>query len=153
PACERPRPPPVGPEPFGDGGSWQRGELAQLPHPQPLELRVAIGMEREQRERERREELPLLLSLDDENLPGTCDARRRAGGEPAPGSPRTGTPGSSAGGQRSLERLRHTSVEPFDASRLEDDRARLDRLDGEPDVLEPPQHALPLPLDGGGIGV
>ena len=59
--------------------------------------------------------------------------------------------GSQAGadrGERPLERRLHSSVQPLDSPRLEDDGALLDGVDGEARVLEPAQHPLPLPLDG-----
>jgi hypothetical protein len=144
--CERPRPPSVQAEPFGDCSPGQRRELPQLPHPKPFELRIAGRRERQERERQRCEKALLLPVRDDEGLPGTRDARSGQRCEPAPRSARAWIPGSSDGGERPFERRLQASVEPLHALRLEVDATRLVGGDGEARVLEPAQHSLPLAL-------
>ena len=144
-AGEAPRPLPLRPQPLRDGAARQPGELAQPPHPEPFELGVAVRRQRQQRERERLEKVLLLLPLDDHRLPGARDARRRERDEPALPRARAWIPGRADGGERPLERRLHPSVEPLDAVRLEDDDARLDRLDREARVLQPAQDAPPTP--------
>ena len=146
-AREPPRLPAFPTETLRDSSPGQGGQLPQAAHAQTLQLRVAIGRERQERERQRCQKALLLAGRHDECLPGTRDARRRKGGEPALRRARAWIPGSSDGGERPLQRRLQASVQPLDALRLEVDATRLLGVDGEARVLEPLQHPLPLALD------
>ena len=52
-----------------------------------------------------------------------------------------------------LERGLDAAIETFDTPRLEEDGARLDRLDREARVFEPAEDSLPLLLDGSRVGL
>src|SRR5206468_3234173 len=71
------------------------------------------------------------------------DVRGRECGEPPFGRAGARVPDGADCRERALERGLEPAVEPLDALRLEVDRSRLRRLDGEPGVLEPPQDLLP----------
>src|SRR5205823_1218304 len=85
-------------------------EDAERAHAELLELLLPLVVERKERERKRREELPRALVGDDVELPGTRDARRREGGEPALGNARAWIPGSTDSGERALQRPLDSAV-------------------------------------------
>src|SRR5207248_1854279 len=118
------------PQSFGNGRARQPGKLTDAAHAELLELLATLLVEGKERQRERREELRRALVGNDQHLPGTRDARRREGGEPAPGSTRAWIPGRADGGECPLERGLETAVETLDPPRLEVETAGLDGLDG-----------------------
>ena len=150
---EPPRLSPSTPEPLRDRSSGELRELAEPAQAEPLELRVAVGGHGKQRERQRLEERLLVLHRHDQDLTGTRDARCRESRETTSRGADARVPGGADCGERALERRLHAPVESLDAARLEDDSALLGRIDREARVLEPPEHALPLPLDGRRIAV
>ena len=150
---EAPRSSSLRPQPLRDRAGGKPAQLTQRAQAEPFELRVTIRRHRQERERQRLEELLFLLRRNEEDLARPRDARRGEGGEAPVGGADARVPGRADGGERTLERRLHASVETLDTLRLEDDRALLDRIDGEAGVLEAPQDALPLPLDGRGIAI
>lgn len=150
---ESPRLPPLHSQSLRDRMTWQLRELSEPTQPQPLELRVAVGRHGKQREREWLEESLLVLIRHDQDLTRARDACRGESGKAATGGANAWIPGRADRCDRALERRLHTSVEPLDPSRLEDDSALLDRIDGETCIFESPQDPFPLPLDDSRIAV
>ena len=146
---QAPGAPAVRPQPFGDGAARQPGKLSDRSYSQLFELLVAVALEREQRQRQRREERARAVVGDDQRLPRPRDVRRGERREAPLGRARArASQAEPDRRERPLERRLEPAVEPLDALRLEEDRARLGRLDREAGVLEPPQDLLPRLLDG-----
>ena len=148
---QAPGAPAVRPQSFGNGATRQPGKLSDRSHSELLELLVALPLEREQGQRQRGEERARAVVGDDQRLPRPRHARRRERREPPLGGPGAGVPRGPDGRERPLERRLEPAVEPLDALRVEERRARLGRLDREPRVLEPRSDLLPGLLDPGRV--
>src|SRR5439155_16774096 len=128
---------------FGNGSARRPGKRSEPSDSELAQLLLARGLQRDEPERKWREELARPLVGDDENLPGTRDARRREGGEPACGRADARVPGRADGGERPPERPLEPAVQTLDPGSLEIDTPRLRGLDRESRVLEPAQDLLP----------
>ena len=92
-----------------------------------------------------------LAVVDDERPAGRRHGRRRQRREAPGGRPHTSPPLLPDRVERPPQRLREPPGQPLHPPRLEVDAARLDRLDREARLLEPPQHGLPGLLHPGRI--
>ena len=92
-----------------------------------------------------------LAVVDDERPAGRRHGRRRQRSEAPGGRPHTSPPLLPDRVERQPQRLREPPGEPLHPPRLEVSAARLDRLDREACLLEPPQHGLPSLLDPGRV--
>jgi hypothetical protein len=132
---------------------WKPRELPDLAETEAFELRIALFRQREEREGQRVEERLFLLLRDEQDLTGSSHARRSESRETTRSRADARIPARADRIERPLERRSHAPVQPLDATRLENDHAVLDRIDGKACVLEPTQHLFPLPLDHRGVAV